>query len=108
MYAFVTRHQYMTHLVWARIVVNVSRIRTIVNVLRIRLSACVKKSNFITPLLQVKMPIDGDPTRMQRGRVYICDLAGTEPAGDIVYAQYKKGAYYCQRGLWSSARGEDQ
>ena len=44
------------------------------------------------PLLQVKMPVDGDPTRMQRGRVYICDLAGTEPAGDIVYAQYKKGA----------------
>ena len=40
---------------------------------------------------KVKMPVDGDVTRMQRGRVYICDLAGTEPAGDIVYAQYKKG-----------------
>merc|ERR1711991_1077061 len=25
-----------------------------------------------------------------RGRVYVCDLAGTEPAGDIVFAQYKK------------------
>ena len=26
----------------------------------------------------------------QRGRVYVCDLAGTEPAGDIVYAVYNK------------------
>ena len=26
----------------------------------------------------------------QRGRVYVCDLAGTEPAGDIVYAIYTK------------------
>ena len=26
----------------------------------------------------------------QRGRVYVCDLAGTEPAGDIVYANYNK------------------
>ena len=25
-----------------------------------------------------------------RGRVYVCDLAGTEPAGDIVYALYEK------------------
>lgn len=25
-----------------------------------------------------------------RGRVYVCDLAGTEPAGDIVYAMYQK------------------
>lgn len=34
-----------------------------------------------------------DPDRegmKQRGRVYVCDLAGTEPAGDIVYAEYKK------------------
>lgn len=34
-----------------------------------------------------------DPDRegmKQRGRLYVCDLAGTEPAGDIVYAQYKK------------------
>lgn len=29
----------------------------------------------------------------QRGRVYVCDLAGTEPAGDIVYANYKKIVY---------------
>ena len=26
----------------------------------------------------------------QRGRVYVCDLAGTEPAGDIYYAKYGK------------------
>lgn len=26
----------------------------------------------------------------QRGRVYVCDLAGTEPAGDIYYANYQK------------------
>ncbi|KAF1318464.1 Kinesin-like protein, partial [Globisporangium splendens] len=34
-----------------------------------------------------------DPERegmKQRGRVYVCDLAGTEPAGDIVYAEHKK------------------
>lgn len=43
--------------------------------------------------LEVKMPVDGDVTMMQRGRVYICDLAGTEPAGDIVYASYKKIVY---------------
>ena len=24
------------------------------------------------------------------GRIYICDLAGTEPAGDIVYGKYEK------------------
>jgi hypothetical protein len=40
--------------------------------------------------LEVEKP---DPERegmKQRGRVYVCDLAGTEPAGDIVYADYKK------------------
>ena len=26
----------------------------------------------------------------QRGRLYVCDLAGTEPAGDIFYANYKR------------------
>ncbi|CAK4114651.1 unnamed protein product [Aphanomyces euteiches] len=29
----------------------------------------------------------------QRGRVYVCDLAGTEPAGDVVYANYQKIAF---------------
>ncbi|KAF0683976.1 Aste57867_24057 [Aphanomyces stellatus] len=40
--------------------------------------------------LEVEKP---DPERegmKQRGRVYVCDLAGTEPAGDIVYANYQK------------------
>lgn len=40
--------------------------------------------------LEVEKP---DPDRegmKQKGRVYVCDLAGTEPAGDIVYAEYKK------------------
>ncbi|KAF4321602.1 hypothetical protein BBO99_00004572 [Phytophthora kernoviae] len=40
--------------------------------------------------LEVEKP---DPERegmKQRGRVYVCDLAGTEPAGDIMYAEYKK------------------
>ncbi|CCI41722.1 unnamed protein product [Albugo candida] len=40
--------------------------------------------------LEVEKP---DPERegiKQKGRVYVCDLAGTEPAGDIVYAEYKK------------------
>ncbi|KAL4165375.1 hypothetical protein KRP22_004103 [Phytophthora ramorum] len=43
--------------------------------------------------LEVEKP---DPDRegmKQRGRVYVCDLAGTEPAGDIVYAEYKKVVY---------------
>lgn len=43
--------------------------------------------------LEVNKPKDDDPNMRQRGRVYICDLAGTEPAGDIVYAQYKKVKY---------------
>lgn len=40
--------------------------------------------------LEVEKP---DPERegmKQRGRIYVCDLAGTEPAGDICYANYKK------------------
>ncbi|KDO23396.1 hypothetical protein SPRG_11488 [Saprolegnia parasitica CBS 223.65] len=40
--------------------------------------------------LEVEKP---DPERegmKQRGRIYVCDLAGTEPAGDIVYANYQK------------------
>eukprot|EP00928_Gymnodinium_smaydae_P086865 TRINITY_DN71276_c0_g1_i1.p1 TRINITY_DN71276_c0_g1~~TRINITY_DN71276_c0_g1_i1.p1 ORF type:complete len:1106 (+),score=318.64 TRINITY_DN71276_c0_g1_i1:213-3530(+) len=39
--------------------------------------------------LEVEKPMDDDPSRKQRGRLYVCDLAGTEPAGDIYYAQYK-------------------
>lgn len=40
--------------------------------------------------LEVEKPVDGDPSLKQRGRLYVCDLAGTEPAGDIFYADYKK------------------
>lgn len=41
-------------------------------------------------VLDVVMPDKDDPNMKKRGRVYVCDLAGTEPAGDIVYAQYEK------------------
>jgi len=41
-------------------------------------------------VLEVEMPKPDDASMKQRGRVYVCDLAGTEPAGDIVYALYKK------------------
>jgi hypothetical protein len=36
------------------------------------------------------MPQPDHPGMKQRGRVYVCDLAGTEPAGDIVHAIYEK------------------
>lgn len=41
-------------------------------------------------ILEVEMPHPDNPGLKQRGRVYVCDLAGTEPAGDIYYAQYNK------------------
>jgi len=40
-------------------------------------------------VLELEIPGEVEGTKL-RGRVYICDLAGTEPAGDIVFAQYKK------------------
>lgn len=40
--------------------------------------------------LDVEMPHPDMPGMKQKGRVYVCDLAGTEPAGDIVYALYEK------------------
>ena len=40
--------------------------------------------------LEVEMPMADNPQMKQKGRVYVCDLAGTEPAGDIFYALYKK------------------
>ena len=39
------------------------------------------------------MPNPDNPDMKLRGRVYVCDLAGTEPAGDIFYAQYEKKHY---------------
>ena len=40
--------------------------------------------------LEVQKPKASDETLKDKGRVYVCDLAGTEPAGDVVYAIYKK------------------
>lgn len=44
-------------------------------------------------VLEVERPHPETEGMKQRGRVYVCDLAGTEPAGDIVYAQYTKVPY---------------
>jgi len=41
-------------------------------------------------VLEVEMPHPDNPAMKQRGRVYVCDLAGTEPAGDIFYANYQR------------------
>jgi hypothetical protein len=41
-------------------------------------------------ILEIEMPMADNPSMKQKGRVYVCDLAGTEPAGDIYYAQYEK------------------
>lgn len=41
-------------------------------------------------VLQLEMPHPDMPGMKRMGRVYVCDLAGTEPAGDVVYALYKK------------------
>ena len=40
--------------------------------------------------LEVETPHPEMEGVKQRGRVYVCDLAGTEPAGDIFYAVWKK------------------
>ena len=40
--------------------------------------------------LDIVMPQKDDPSQKKKGRIYVCDLAGTEPAGDVFYAQYKK------------------
>ena len=41
-------------------------------------------------LLELEMPHPDMEGMKLKGRVYVCDLAGTEPAGDVVYATYKK------------------
>lgn len=41
-------------------------------------------------VLEVEKPHPETEGMKQRGRVYVCDLAGTEPAGDIVCALYNK------------------
>ena len=40
--------------------------------------------------LELEKPDPGNEGVKQKGRVYVCDLAGTEPAGDIYFADYKK------------------
>ena len=39
--------------------------------------------------LEVEMPHPTMEGMKQKGRIYVCDLAGTEPAGDIVFAKYQ-------------------
>lgn len=41
-------------------------------------------------MLEVETPHPDTAGLKQKGRVYVCDLAGTEPAGDIVYARYER------------------
>lgn len=41
-------------------------------------------------VIEVEMPKPDDPNTKQRGRIYVCDLAGTEPAGDIYSAMYRR------------------
>lgn len=43
--------------------------------------------------LEVEMPHPTMAGMKQKGRVYVCDLAGTEPAGDIVFAKYEKKVF---------------
>jgi hypothetical protein len=43
--------------------------------------------------LEVEKPNDNNKSLKQKGRLYVCDLAGTEPAGDIFFANYKKKWY---------------
>ncbi len=43
--------------------------------------------------LEVEKPNDSNPSLKQKGRLYVCDLAGTEPAGDVYFANYKKEWY---------------
>jgi len=44
-------------------------------------------------VMEVEMPDPENEGMKKRGRVYVCDLAGTEPAGDIVYALYNKVSF---------------
>lgn len=52
--------------------------------------------------LEVEMPHPEMPGMKRKGRVYVCDLAGTEPAGDIVYALYEKKV---STGIQSAQKG---
>ena len=41
-------------------------------------------------ILIMEVETTNSKNEKQKGRLYVCDLAGAEPAGDIVYAQYKR------------------
>ena len=41
-------------------------------------------------VFEIEKPKDDNPNVKSKGRLYVCDLAGTEPAGDIYYAEYEK------------------
>ncbi len=41
-------------------------------------------------VLEVEMPHPSQPGIKQKGRVYVCDLSGTEPAGDIEHSAYER------------------
>ncbi|GMH63278.1 hypothetical protein TrRE_jg11703 [Triparma retinervis] len=43
--------------------------------------------------LEVEMPINSKTGMKEKKRVYVCDLAGTEPAGDLYYADFQKTKY---------------
>jgi Kinesin motor domain len=43
--------------------------------------------------LELELPHPSDSGMKQKSRLYVCDLAGTEPAGDIVHAQYDRKVY---------------
>ena len=43
--------------------------------------------------LEVEKLNENNSSLKQKGRLYVCDLAGTEPAGDVYFANYKKNWY---------------
>eukprot|EP00953_Heterococcus_sp_UTEX-ZZ885_P005944 3678-Heterococcus_DN1.PRE.5 len=45
--------------------------------------------------LELELPHPSDSGMKQKSRLYVCDLAGTEPAGDIVHAQYDRKVFDC-------------
>eukprot|EP00750_Incisomonas_marina_P003012 INCI12808.3.p1 GENE.INCI12808.3~~INCI12808.3.p1 ORF type:complete len:1011 (+),score=198.42 INCI12808.3:601-3633(+) len=51
--------------------------------------------------LEVNKPVENDSSRRQKARIYVCDLAGTEPAADIKYSVYR-------RHVWEDGSVEHQ
>ena len=41
-------------------------------------------------VIDVTFPDENNPGMKKRGRIYVGDLSGTEPAGDLYYAKYEK------------------